>query len=57
MNEEKPNYEKNNSYRFKLWYTNIRKNWKLYISNLILYLIPFIVIEPKLNKYIVGKFV
>lgn len=57
MNEEKSNYEKNNSYRFKLWYTNIRKNWKLYISNLILYLIPFIVIEPKLNKYIVGKFV
>lgn len=57
MSEEKPNYKKNNSYRFKLWNTNIRKNWKLYISNLILYLIPVIVIEPNISKYIVGKFV
>lgn len=57
MSEEKPNYKKNNSYRFKLWHTNIRKNWKLYISNLILYLIPVIVIEPNISKYIVGKFV
>ncbi|HGQ0871297.1 TPA: hypothetical protein ACLX9M_000341 [Streptococcus pneumoniae] len=57
MSEEKPNYKKNNSYRFKLWNTNIRKNWKLYISNLILYLIPVIVIEPNVSKYIVGKFV
>ena len=57
MNEAKPNYEKNNSYGFKLWYSNIRKNWKLYISNLILYLIPVIVIEPSISKYIVGKFV
>lgn len=56
MSEEKPNY-KNNSYRFKLWHANIRKNWKLYISNLILYLIPVIVIEPNISKYIVGKFV
>lgn len=57
MSEEKPNYKKNNSYRFKLWHTNIRKNWKSYISNLILYLIPVIAIEPNISKYIVGKFV
>lgn len=57
MNEEKPNYEKNKSYRFKLWRTNIRKNWGSYIINLILYLFPVVVIEPKLNKYIVGRFV
>ena len=57
MNEEKSNYEKNNSYRFKLWYTNIRKNWKLYVFDLFLYLFPVIVIEPNISKYIVGKFV
>ena len=57
MSEEKPNYKKTNSYRFKLWHTNIRKNWKLYISNLILYVIPVIVIEPNISKYIVGNFV
>lgn len=57
MSEEKPNYKKNNSYRFKLWYINIRKNWKSYIFNLILYLIPFIVIEPTISKYIINRFV
>ena len=57
MSEEKPNYKINNSYRFKLWHTNIRKNWKLYIFDLILYLFPVIVIEPNISKYIVGKFV
>ena len=57
MSEEKPNYKINNSYRFKLWHTNIRKNGKLYIFDLILYLFPVIVIEPNISKYIVGKFV
>lgn len=57
MNEVKPNYETNKSHRFKLWYSNLRKNWISFILNLILYLIPVIVIEPSISKYIVGKFV
>lgn len=57
MSEEKTNYKKNNSYRFKLWYTHIIKNWKSYIFNLILYLIPIIVINPTISKYIVNRFV
>lgn len=57
MSEEKPNYKKNYSYRFKLWCTNIRKNWKSYIFNLILYLIPVVVINPTISKYIVNRFV
>ena len=56
MNEEKPCCEKHNSYRFKLWCSNIRKNWGSYIFNLLLYIIPFIVIEPRISEYIVGKF-
>ena len=57
VNEVKPNYETNKSHRFKLWCSNLRKNWISFILNLILYLIPVIVIEPSISKYIVGKFV
>ena len=58
VNEEKPNYEKNKSHIDLNYGTLIvRKNWRLYISNLILYIFQFIVIYPKLNKYIVGRFV
>ncbi len=56
MNEEKPFFEKYKSNRFKLWISNIKSNWLSYVVNLILYLIPFIVIEPKISEYVVGKF-
>ncbi len=43
-------------FRFKLWCSNLRKNWILYILNLILYLFPVVVIEPSIFECIVGKF-
>lgn len=56
MNEVKSFFEKYKSIGFKLWISNIKSNWFSNVVNLILYLIPFIVIEPKISEYIVSKF-
>lgn len=56
MNEVKSFFEKYKSNGFKLWISNIKSNWLSNVVNLILYLIPFIVIKPKISEYIVSKF-
>lgn len=41
---------------FNLWIVNFKKNWKAFILKLFLYLIPLIVVEPRANAFIVGRF-
>ena len=42
--------------KLKFWFSNAKKNWKLFICRLLLYMVPIILMYPEINNIFISNF-